>query len=87
MAAGHWRSDLTHHQILPVEKPRIEFAYDTDPKQSANSRVRVLDMLAAQKISLIACHFPWPGYGHVSKHGDGFRYCPAPMHFVIYMKS
>ena len=34
--------DLTHHQILLVEKPRIEFAYDTDPKQSANTRVRVL---------------------------------------------
>jgi hypothetical protein len=58
--------DLTHHQILPVEKPRIEFAYDTDPKQSANSRVRMLDMLAAQKIPLIACHFPLPGYGHVA---------------------
>jgi glyoxylase-like metal-dependent hydrolase (beta-lactamase superfamily II) len=41
--------DLTHHQILLVEKPRIEFAYDTDPKQSANTRVRVLDMLAPKK--------------------------------------
>src|SRR5438477_5939831 len=36
--------DLTHHQVLLVEKPRIEFAYDTDSKQSANTRVRVLDM-------------------------------------------
>jgi hypothetical protein len=40
-------SDRGHHQILPVEKPRIDLAYDTDPKQS-DSRVRVLDMLAAQ---------------------------------------
>jgi hypothetical protein len=79
--------DLTHHHTLLVEKPRIEFAYDTDPKQSANSRVRVLDMLPAQKIPLIACHFPWPGYGHVAKHGDGFRYYTAPMHMVMDMKS
>jgi glyoxylase-like metal-dependent hydrolase (beta-lactamase superfamily II) len=79
--------DLTHHQILLVEKPRIEFAYDTDPKQSANTRVRVLDMLAAQKIPLIAYHFPWPGYGHVAKNGDGFRYYPAPMQMVMDMKS
>ena len=42
--------DLTHHQVLLVEKPRIEFAYDTDPKQSANTRVRMLDMLAANRI-------------------------------------
>ena len=55
--------DLTHHQVLLVEKPRIEFAFDTDPKQSANSRVRILDMLAAQRIPLIAYHFPWPGVG------------------------
>jgi glyoxylase-like metal-dependent hydrolase (beta-lactamase superfamily II) len=79
--------DLTHHQILLVEKPRIEFAYDTDPKLSANTRVRVLDMLAAQKIPLIAYHFPWPGFGHVAKNGDGFRYYPAPMQMVMDMKS
>jgi glyoxylase-like metal-dependent hydrolase (beta-lactamase superfamily II) len=79
--------DLTHHQILLVEKPRFEFAYDTDPKQSANSRVRILDMLAAQKIPLVAYHFPWPGHGHVAKHGDGFRYHPAPMQMVLDMKT
>lgn len=79
--------DLTHHQILLVEKPRIEFAYDTDPKQSANTRVRILDMLAAQKIPLLAYHFPWPGFGHVAKQGDGFRYHPAPMQMVMDMKA
>ena len=57
--------DLTHHHILLVEKPRLEFAYDTDPKQSAGSRVRILDMLAANKIPLVAYHFTWPGHGHV----------------------
>jgi glyoxylase-like metal-dependent hydrolase (beta-lactamase superfamily II) len=71
--------DLTHHQVLLVEKPRIEFAYDTDPKQSANSRVRILEMLAAQRIPLIAYHFPWPGIGHLAKAGEGFRFYPTPM--------
>jgi glyoxylase-like metal-dependent hydrolase (beta-lactamase superfamily II) len=75
--------DLTHHHILLVEKPRFEFAYDTDPKQSANSRVRILDMLAANKIPLAAYHFPWPGNGHVVKSGDGFRFIAAPMTMVL----
>lgn len=75
--------DLTHHHILLVEKPRFEFAYDTDPKQSAGSRVRILDMLAANKIPLAAYHFPWPGYGHVVKNGDGFRYIAAPMNMTL----
>lgn len=75
--------DLTHHQILLVERPRLEFAYDTDPKQSANTRARILDMLATDRIPLLAYHFAWPGYGHVSKQGDGFRYHPAPMQMVL----
>jgi glyoxylase-like metal-dependent hydrolase (beta-lactamase superfamily II) len=74
--------DLTHHQVLLVEKPRIEFAYDTDSKQSANTRVRVLDMLAANRTPLIAYHFPWPGVGHVAKNGDGFRYFPAALQMM-----
>lgn len=79
--------DLTHHQVLLVEKPRIEFAYDTDPKQSVNTRVKILDMLAANRIPLIAYHFPWPGLGHVAKHGDGFRYHPAPMQMMLDQKG
>jgi glyoxylase-like metal-dependent hydrolase (beta-lactamase superfamily II) len=79
--------DLTHHQVLLVEKPRIEFAYDTDSKQSANTRVRVLDMLAANRIPLIAYHFPWPGVGHVAKQGDGFRYFPAQMDMMPAQKA
>jgi glyoxylase-like metal-dependent hydrolase (beta-lactamase superfamily II) len=75
--------DLTHHQVLLVEKPRIEFAYDTDSKQSANTRVRVLDMLAANRIPLIAYHFPWPGVGHVAKQGEGFRFFPTPLQMVM----
>jgi glyoxylase-like metal-dependent hydrolase (beta-lactamase superfamily II) len=74
--------DLTHHQILLVERPKLEFAYDTDPKQSAATRVRLLDMLAKDKIPLLAFHFPWPGFGYVSKRGDGFRYHPTPMEIV-----
>ena len=74
--------DLTHHQILLVERPRLEFAYDTDPKQSAETRVKMLDLFAKDKIPIIAYHFPWPGMGHVSKAGDGFRYHASPIEIV-----
>ncbi len=75
--------DLTHHQTLLLEKPLTEFAYDTDPKQSAQSRVKFLTMLAANRIPLLAYHFPWPGIGHVAKLGDGFRYFPAMMTMTL----
>ena len=74
--------DLAHHQILMLERPRLEFAYDTDPKQSAETRVKFLTMLAEKKIPLIAYHFPWPGMGYVSKQGEGFRYHATPLEIV-----
>jgi len=75
--------DLTHHPVLLMEKPLTEFAYDTDPKQSAQSRVKMLNMLAANRIPILAYHFAWPGIGHVAKQGDGFRYYPEPMSMVL----
>jgi len=69
--------DLAHHPVLLLEHPRTQFAYDTDPAQSAESRVRMMDMFAANRIPILAYHFAWPGIGHVAKQGDGYRYFPA----------
>ncbi|MGQ3353049.1 MAG: MBL fold metallo-hydrolase [Phreatobacter sp.] len=74
--------DLTHHQILLLEKPLMEFAYDSDPKQSAQTRVRLLTMLAEKQVPVMSYHFPWPGFGHLAKAGDGFRYFAEPMQMV-----
>jgi glyoxylase-like metal-dependent hydrolase (beta-lactamase superfamily II) len=71
--------DLAHHPVLLLEHPLTQFAFDTDPAQSAESRVRMLSMLAANRTPLLAYHFAWPGVGHVSKAGDGFQYFPLPL--------
>jgi glyoxylase-like metal-dependent hydrolase (beta-lactamase superfamily II) len=75
--------DLTHHQILLMERPRMEFSYDTDPKQAAESRVKMLDMLAANRVAVMSYHYPWPGLGHVVKTGEGFHYIPEPMVMLL----
>lgn len=75
--------DLSHHAVLLLERPRMEFSYDTDPKQAAASRVRLLDMLAANRTPVMSYHFAWPGYGHVAKAGDGFRYHSEPMQMSL----
>lgn len=76
-------ADLAHHHVLIMENPKTEFAFDSDPKQGAATRIRMFDMVAAQKTMILAYHFPWPGIGHVSKRGDGFRYTPAPQQTVL----
>jgi glyoxylase-like metal-dependent hydrolase (beta-lactamase superfamily II) len=74
--------DITHHHILLTEKPRTEFAYDSDPKQAVQSRLKVLDMIASTRMPMLAYHFPWPGLGHLAKQGDGYRYIAEPMTLV-----
>lgn len=75
--------DLTHHQVLLLERPLMEFAYDSDPKQSAQTRTRLLTMLAEKQIPVMSYHFPWPGFGNLAKAGEGFRYYPEPMKMVL----
>jgi len=71
--------DLTHHPVLLLEKPRMQFSYDTDPKQAAETRVKLLDMIAANKIPVMAYHYAWPGVGHIAKTAEGFHYYPEGM--------
>ena len=62
-----------------LRKPAWEFAFDTDPKQSARSRARMLDSFAANRTPILSYHFPWPGLGHVAKEGEGFGWYPEGM--------
>lgn len=71
--------DLAHHQVLSTERPLLEFAFDTDGKQAVASRMRMFEMLAAQRIPLLGYHFAWPGVGYLARQGAAFRYFPAPM--------
>ncbi len=75
--------DLAHHHVLSVERPRLEFAYDTDGARGALTRLRLFGMLAAQRIPILAYHFPWPGIGHLARQGDGFRYHASPVQTVM----
>jgi glyoxylase-like metal-dependent hydrolase (beta-lactamase superfamily II) len=74
-----YAGDIAHHHRLIVERPRIQFVFDTDPQQAVASRLRVFDMLANDRVAFIAYHFPWPGLGHWAKRGDGYHYEAAPL--------
>jgi hypothetical protein len=39
-------------------------------------------MLSSDRVPVMSYHFPWPGFGHIAKAGDGFRYYAAPMEIV-----
>ena len=76
-------ADLSHHPILLLEKPRMQFSYDSDPMQAAETRVKLLDMIAANKIPVMAYHYAWPGLGHIAKTAEGFHYYPEAMNLSL----
>jgi glyoxylase-like metal-dependent hydrolase (beta-lactamase superfamily II) len=75
--------DLAHHPVLLLRRPMWEFAYDSDPKLSAQTRTRMLDRLATDKHQILSYHFPWPGLGRVVKEGDGFGWYATPTNVSV----
>ena len=74
--------DIAHHTLL-LRNPKLEVVFDTDSKQASATRIRMCDMLAAQKIPALIFHLPWPGIGNIAKQGDGYRFAPVPMQVVL----
>ncbi len=74
-----YTGDLAHHQVLLLRRPLLEFAFDTDPKQSAQTRARALERFANERVQLLSYHFPWPGLGRVAKEGEGYAWMPSAM--------
>ncbi|QYK41390.1 MAG: MBL fold metallo-hydrolase [Paracoccaceae bacterium] len=76
-------ADLANHFVWSVGKPDWEVRFDMDKAQAAESRRRVLGMLAADRVPFIGYHMPFPAMGFVEAQGDGFRYVPASYQMML----
>jgi len=61
----------------------MEFSYDTDPKQAAQSRVKMLTMLAANKTAVIVLSLRVAGLWPRRQGRRGFHYYPEPMAMLL----
>ena len=70
--------------MIPLEKPKLEFAFDTDGKQGAATPHQDFRHAGrAAHSDPVAYHFPWPGVGYLAKQGEGFRYYPSPIQTAL----
>jgi glyoxylase-like metal-dependent hydrolase (beta-lactamase superfamily II) len=67
---------LTHAQIS-FQRPDWHIASDADPDAAVQTRKRLLEQLAADRMQLIGFHLPWPGLGGVERDGTGHRFVPS----------
>lgn len=65
--------DVLIHPIVSFSEPKWHWGADTDWSMAVGARVRVLDMLATDKIKLLGYHLPWPGVGRVKRSGIAYQ--------------
>lgn len=69
--------DLAHHHAVFTRYPDIRFGFDTDPAQMVETRRSLFAMIAAERMTILAYHFPFPGLGNLAREGDAYRWVPA----------
>jgi glyoxylase-like metal-dependent hydrolase (beta-lactamase superfamily II) len=63
---------------LFVRNPDWQFVFDTDRQMAVETRKRIYDMAAAERMLVHGYHFTFPSLVHVEKSGSGYRLVPAP---------
>jgi glyoxylase-like metal-dependent hydrolase (beta-lactamase superfamily II) len=72
------QSDITAAAaILIVQNPAWSIAGDMDAALAIETRKKVYDMVAAERMPIAAYHLPFPATGYIEKAGEGYRFVPA----------
>lgn len=66
--------DIIHAAALQCARPEWGVAFDVDPHAAEASRRRAFEKAANERQLIAGMHFPFPGIGHVSKDGAGYRF-------------
>lgn len=71
-------ADLANHPVWSLARPDWEVRFDVDKAAAAESRRRILGMIAADRIPAVGYHMPFPAVGYVAPGSDGaeFRWVP-----------
>ncbi|WP_119307186.1 MBL fold metallo-hydrolase [Cohaesibacter haloalkalitolerans] len=70
-------ADLANHYVWSLAYPDWEVKFDMDKAMAVQTRRKVLDMVATDRIPLIGYHMPFPAAGFVEKRDQGFRFVPV----------
>jgi glyoxylase-like metal-dependent hydrolase (beta-lactamase superfamily II) len=68
--------DLIHLAHVHLPAPHIAMEYDLDPVAAMQSRLRVLDWVATEKILVAGAHLPAPGIGAIVRSGNAYAFEP-----------
>ncbi len=69
--------DITNNPLIFARNPDWQAAFDILPDRAVETRRRLLDMAAAERLHLFFFHAPFPSHGYVAKVGERYEYLPA----------
>jgi glyoxylase-like metal-dependent hydrolase (beta-lactamase superfamily II) len=71
------QSDTTNTPILFAPHPEWQVQFDMDGPKAVQTRRRIYDMVAAERLQLTGYHYPFPATGFIRKEGEGYAVVPA----------
>jgi glyoxylase-like metal-dependent hydrolase (beta-lactamase superfamily II) len=69
--------DVTNIPSLFLRNPDWHVVFDNDGALAQQTRHKLYDMAAADRLVVVGYHFPFPCVGHVEKDGNGYRLVPV----------
>ena len=74
-------ADTSNHFVLSLQRPDWEVRFDMDKQKAAETRKKVFDMIATDKLAFLGYHMPFPGIGYAEKLETGYRFVPVSYQF------
>jgi glyoxylase-like metal-dependent hydrolase (beta-lactamase superfamily II) len=69
--------DLIHVSAVQFDNPQVTIGFDSDEKSAYAARKKVFDDAAKNGYLVGGAHLQFPGLGHITAQGKGYRWIPV----------
>ncbi|MEM9198043.1 MAG: MBL fold metallo-hydrolase [Pseudomonadota bacterium] len=70
-------ADIMHVPAVQLAMPAVTIGFDTDQDMARATRLRLMDMVATDRVLMGGSHIALPGLGYLDAQGEGYRWTPA----------
>lgn len=75
--------DTVHVPEIQVPYPDVTSEYDIDERMAANSRRRIFDLVATERVLVAGMHLHVPAFAHLVRDASAYRLVPEPWSVVV----
>jgi glyoxylase-like metal-dependent hydrolase (beta-lactamase superfamily II) len=70
--------DIVHLPSVQVPRPDTALVYDVNPALAPQTRARVFDWVARERLRVAGAHLPLPGFATIARQDNGYAFAPVP---------